>query len=78
MMKISDYKKLGIQDKLKFWIELPQGSMLPSDWPNTDHWHKHIQDICAEALEEISFLRSVAGAVSRGPDHAELKRRSRE
>ena len=77
-MQFLDYKKLDIQDKLKFWIELPLGSTLPSDWPNIGQWHEHIQDVCKEALEEITFLRSVAGAVSRGPDHAELKRRSRE
>ena len=77
VMEFLEYKKLDVQGKLKFWINLPQGSMLPADWPNTNEWHYHIRDICQEALDEISFLRSVAGAVSRGPDHAELKRRSR-
>ena len=78
MMKFDDYKKLDIHDKLKFWIELPQGSTLPSEWPNTNEWHIHIQNVCQEALDEIQFLRSVAGAVSRGPSFEELKRASKK
>ena len=77
VMEFSEYKKLDVQGKLRFWINMPQGSMLPSDWPNINEWHHHIVDVCAEALQEIQFLRSVAGAVSRGPSHADFKRQSR-
>jgi len=73
-MKFSDYKKMDIRDKLIFWIERPQGLMLDEDWPNANH----IQDVCQEALDEIQFLRSVAGAVSRGPSFEELKRASKK
>ena len=74
-MKFLKYKNLDIRDKLKFWIELPQGLMPDEDWPNDTN---HISDVCEEALDEIKFLSSVAGAVSRGPSFEELKRASKK
>jgi len=77
-MKFLDYQMLSIQGKLRFWIEMPKGSMLPSDWPNVNEWDHHVAEVCEEALDEIKFLRSVAGAVSRGPSFEELKRASKK
>ena len=77
VLSYSDYLKLDIQNKLAFWIALPQGSMLPSDWPDTNVWHIHIQHVCAEALNEIQFLRRHAGAISQGPSFDDLRRQQR-
>ena len=73
----SDYLKLDIQEKLAFWIALPRGSMLPSDWPIMGEWDVHVRELCVEALKEIQFLRKVSGAVSQGPSFAELSGQSR-
>jgi len=48
--------------------------MPPDGWPNVGEWDQHIRDVSKEALEEIVFLRSVAGAVSRGPDLNQLRK----
>jgi hypothetical protein len=48
--------------------------MLDEDWPNDNY----ISEVCREALDEIKFLCSVAGAVSRGPSFEELKRASKK
>ena len=77
MIPFQEYKKLEIRDKLKFWMDLPQGATLPDDWPNVGEWHFHIRDVCKEAFEEITFLRSVAGAVSQGRNFEELRKASR-
>ena len=72
MIPFQEYKKLEIRDKLKLWIDLPKGTTLPEDWVCVD-----IRDVCKEALEEIVFLRSVTGAVSRGPSFDEMRKASR-
>lgn len=75
MMTYGEYKKADIQDKLKFWIELPHGTMLNPLWEdNVENWDTYIRDVCTEALTEIQFLRRCAGAVSRGPDFAEIRK----
>ena len=74
----SDYLKLDVQQRLEFWIALPPGSMLPSDWGDTNYrWDDLMREVCVEALKEIKFLRRYAGAVSRGPSFADLKAQAR-
>ena len=74
----SDYLKLDVQQRLEFWIALPHGSMLPSDWgaDAMNRWDDLVREVCIEALKEIKFLRRYAGAVSRGPGFADLKQQA--
>lgn len=72
-MKFADYRKADIQDKLKFWRDLPHGTPLPPpDWPNDGGWDKHIREVVSEALLEIEFLRKLTGPVSRGSEEFDI------
>ena len=73
----SDYLKLDIQQRLEFWIALPHGSTLPSDWGDTNRLGDLLCEVSTEALKEIKFLRRYAGAVSRGPSFADLKQQAK-
>lgn len=72
-MKFADYKKADIQDKLKFWRDLPDGTPLtPPGWPDDGGWSRHIRDLVIEALLEIEFLRKLTGPVSKGSEEFDI------
>lgn len=66
-MSYKRYSALGIIEQLKFWRDLPKGSTLPTDWPNIGEWDTHIRKVVGKAIDEIEWLRKIAGATSRGP-----------
>lgn len=42
---------------------------------DSEGWTSDLRECVREAVSEIEFLRSVAGAVTRGESHADIKAR---
>lgn len=63
--------KSDVLERLAKWAEFKQGETMPNNWGPELH-----QDLL-DAIEEIKFLRSVAGAVTQGQSFADIKRETR-
>lgn len=52
-MTYAEYKDLDIVAKLKFWRDLPQGTVLADRGFMDPGWDVHIRELCQEALEAM-------------------------
>lgn len=62
-----------IIERLKKWVVYKNGDV-PAHAHMTN-WGEALRADLTDAIAEIEFLRTNAGAVSRGESHADLKRR---
>lgn len=60
--------------RLRVLGALKTGDPMPEWLGGPNGWGEPLAQLCAEAADEIEFLRSVAGVVSKSPGLAELKR----
>ena len=68
-MTREQYLSLPLEDRLRFWINLPKGANLDPSWvaPScsiVNTWDDFVREICQDALDKIEFYRKRAGAVS--------------
>jgi hypothetical protein len=75
-MTFEDYKRLNVQEKLRFWIDHPT-ARIAIDENTTVGREDDLVGLLKEALEEIEFLRSVSGDVSRGPTFEDYRKQTR-
>jgi hypothetical protein len=61
-------KHADVVDELRRWAALRVGDPIP-----TNGWGEPLTALFNEAIAEIERLRSLAGAVTRGPSLADIK-----
>jgi hypothetical protein len=74
-MNFENYKRLNVQEKLRFWVDHPTARMA-LDENATMGREDCLDDLLRGAIEEIEFLRSVSGDVSRGRGFEDYRKRS--
>ena len=68
---------LDLLGRLDFVATLKTGDPYP-DWLPVNAWGVPFSLLCADAAAEIRHLRSLAGAVSSGPQYLEIRAMSHD
>jgi hypothetical protein len=66
--------KPDILERLKRWAEIPPRDIVGGK----ADWVAHLKVDLVEAIADIDHLRRLAGAVSRGESHAEIRDKARK